>query len=87
MLSGLWYNGATDQIITLGETIMVRCTCPSLSETIKKGVESMQKEHAPTFVINDYIYGMLHGEWVVCKCEASNEGIAQPARKLYQEKQ
>ena len=69
------------------KTIMGKCTCPGLSETIKKGVESMQKEHAPTFVITDYIYGMLHGEWVACKCEASNEGIAQPARKLYQEKQ
>ncbi len=31
----------------------------------------MVDEGAPSFAIEDYMYEMLHGDWVECTCEAS----------------
>ena len=48
----------------------IKCVCPGLDKAIKEGVESMIKEHAPTFVIDDFVWEMLHGGWSECsRCE------------------
>jgi len=53
------------------DTDVRRCICDGLDNAIKNGIKSMQEEHAPTFLIDDYIFDMISGGWINCKCEAS----------------
>jgi hypothetical protein len=50
------------------------CECNKLISEIERGIDSMVKQKAPSFVIEDYIEEMKSGEWVGCvNCPNRNE--------------
>lgn len=45
---------------------MIECMCPSLRKAFSEGMDKMEKEKAPWFIVEAYKEDMLNGDWVGC---------------------
>lgn len=60
----------------------MKCTCKGLQKAIKAGTKSMKKENASQFAISSYVFDMVHGDWIECKCDAVKKLINKILRLL-----